>query len=65
MSDVILEKLWDQLAKYESMATKEREETGGETHGTCAYLDGAVVASRRAVEAVERIVLEACQAQAV
>ena len=55
MLDVILEKLQDQLAKYESMARKEREETGGETHGTCAYLDGAVVASRRALETVQRV----------
>ena len=55
MVDVILEKLRGQLAMYESMARKERKETGCETHGTCAYLDGAVVASRRVVEIVERL----------
>lgn len=55
MLDVILEKLSDQLAEYESMARKEREETGGETHATCVYLEGAVVASRRALETVQRV----------
>ena len=52
MLDVVLGRLRDQLARYQSLARKERDETGCETHGTCAYLDGAVVASRRAVEIV-------------
>jgi hypothetical protein len=50
-----LKELRDQLAMYEDMARDEKENTGGETHGTCAYLDGAIVASRRAVEIVEKL----------
>ena len=55
MINDILKELRDQLAMYEDMAREEKENTGGETHGTCAYLDGAIVASRRAVEIVERL----------
>jgi len=55
MTDNVLEKLREQLAMYEDMARKEKENTGGETFGTCAYLEGAIVASQRAVEIVERM----------
>lgn len=52
--DEVLEALRKQLATYQEMARKEREETGGDTYGTCAYLDGAIVASQRAVDLVVR-----------
>jgi len=51
-----LEILRAQLVMYEEMARRERAETGGETHGTCAYLEGAVVATQRAVELVEAVI---------
>jgi len=50
MLSIVLDRLRDQLARYQAMARKEREETGCETHGMCAYLDGAIVASQRAVD---------------
>jgi len=48
-----LQQLRNQLARYQRMAKEEREKTGGETYGTCAYLEGAIVASRHALEIVE------------
>lgn len=54
MLDDILKELREQLAMYKAMSRREREETGGESYGTCAYLDGAMVASQRALELVER-----------
>ena len=53
MVNDVLEKLREQLAMYEDMARKEKENTGGETFGTCVYLEGAIVASQRAAEIVE------------
>ena len=55
MTDNVLDKLREQLAMYEDMARREKENTGGETFGMCAYLEGAIVASQRAVEIVERM----------
>jgi len=55
MIDQVLERLKTQLAMYEAMAKVEWDSTGGETHGTCAYLEGAIVATRRAVEMVRRV----------
>ena len=53
--DVILESLQDQLSNYQHMLKKEGEDIGNKTVGSCAYLNGAVAASQRAVEMVERI----------
>ena len=55
MIDRILQELETQLATYEAMTKMEWASTGGETRGTCVYLDGAVVASRRALETVRRV----------
>jgi len=51
--DDALQKPREQLAMYRTLARKERDETGGETYGTCAYLEGAIVASQRALETLE------------
>jgi len=56
MLEVLLEELQDQVVMYQRMARREREETGGETLGTCAYLEGPVVASQRAVGIVRRLI---------
>jgi hypothetical protein len=53
--DDILEALRNQLNRYQGMASEEKQHWGGETHCTCAYLEGAVVATRRAVKLVERL----------
>jgi len=53
--DIVLIGLRAQLERYERMAKREKAETGGDTHGTCAYLQGTVVASERALEMVGRL----------
>ena len=55
MLDIALMGLRAQLERYEHMAKREKAETGGDTHGTCAYLQGTVVASERALEMVGRL----------
>jgi hypothetical protein len=54
-SDDILENLQDQLSNYQHMLKREEADIGNKTAGSCAYLNGAVAASQRAVEMVERI----------
>jgi hypothetical protein len=54
MLEDVMEKLRNQLARYQKMAREEREHTGGETYGTCAYLQGAIVATRNALDVVRR-----------
>ena len=51
--DEVLENLQSQLSRYQHLARRERERTDGKTAGSVAYLQGAVVASERAVDVVK------------
>jgi len=55
MAKEMLDALQLQSARYRHLLQKEKTETGGETHGTCAYLQGAITASQRAAGLVEKL----------
>ena len=53
--DTLVDELRRQLANYEYMNRQNRMDKVNASSGSLAYVDGAVVASKLAVELVERL----------
>jgi hypothetical protein len=58
--DELLENLQRQLSRYRHLAGCEKERNDSKTAGSLAYLQGAVVASERAVDIVENCRARMC-----
>jgi len=56
--DKLLDELRRQLANYEHMNQQNRMDKINASSGSLAYVDGAVAASKLAVELVERLTIQ-------